>query len=93
MNDNEYAACETVAEVIVAVYRLHGLDAVDKLLRQTECTREALRRDADNFEAIGMKQLASVLRQHARKARKAKPIFRPGYQTESARIIIARRRS
>jgi hypothetical protein len=75
MNDNEYSACETVSEVIVAVYRLHGLDAVDKLLRQTECTREALRRDADNFEAIGMKQLASVLRQHARKAKRAAPTW------------------
>jgi hypothetical protein len=70
---NEFSACETTAEVYVVVFRLMGLDAVDSMLGRLENTREELRRDADGFEAIGMKTLASVLRKHARKAKRAAP--------------------
>ena len=90
----ELAACQTTAEVYVVVARLFGgLDEVDRLLRQTASPREHLRRDADQIARVGMRDLAALLRRHARKARKARPIFGVGYQTESARIIIARRRS
>ena len=72
---NEFAACETTAEVIVVTFRMLGLDAVDRLLSKTEIAREDLQRDADGFEAIGMKALASVLRRHARKAKRAPPTW------------------
>jgi len=70
---NEFSNCDTCAEVYLVMFRLDGLDAVDRLLGKMDNTREALRRDADGFEAIGMRTLASVLRRHARKAKRAVP--------------------
>jgi hypothetical protein len=90
----ELAACQTTAELYVVVARLFGgLDEVDRLLRQTASLREDLRRDADQIAHVGMKDLAALLRRHARKAKRKPPVLGVGYQTESARIIIAQRRT
>jgi hypothetical protein len=89
----ELAACQTTAEVYVVVARLFGgLDEVDRLLQQTASPREHLRRDADQIARVGMKDLAALLRRHARTAKRARPIFSVGYQTASALIIIAGKR-
>jgi hypothetical protein len=89
----EFAACETTAEAYVVTARLLSLEALDEMLNAIRPAREHLRRDADQIARVGMKDLAALLRRHARKARRVPPIIGVGYQTKSARIVIARRRS
>jgi len=90
---DEFPTCESLAEIFLVVFHLAGLPGVAHVLTKSESTRESLRDAAAMFQRVGMKPLADMLRLTARKARKAKPIFRPGYQTASARIIIARKRN
>jgi hypothetical protein len=73
-----FSVCETTAEIIVAVHRLLGLDGVEQFLvaAKPHCTREALREAADELRLVGMKDLAAVVRQHARRATPAPMTFK-----------------
>ena len=87
-----FAACETLAEIVLVLFHLAGLPGVAALLTKSESTREALRDAADMFQRVGMKPVAEVLRLVARKAKRARPTLGPGYQTGSALAVIARKR-
>jgi hypothetical protein len=95
MNDetDPFGLCESLAEVFVVMFHLEGLPGVAHVLGKLDATRESLRDAAGMFQRIGMREIADMLRLTARKARRARPIFGVGYQTESARIIIARKRA
>lgn len=73
-----FSVCETTAEIIVAVHRLLGLDGAEQFMvaAKPHCTREALRQAADELRLVGMKDLAGLVRQHARRAKPAPCGFR-----------------
>jgi hypothetical protein len=90
---NEFSTCESVAEVLVVMFHLAGLPGVAHVLTKLDATRESLRDAAGMLQRVGMREIANMLRLVARKAKRARPIFGIGYQTESARIVIARKRA
>jgi hypothetical protein len=90
---NEFSTCESLAEIFMVMFHLDGLPGVASVLDQVESTRECLRSAAGTFQRVGMKPLGDMLRLAARKAKRARPILGVGYQTESARIIIAQKRA
>jgi hypothetical protein len=90
---DEFSMCESVAEVFMVMFHLNGLPGVAHVLTKLDATRESLRDAAGMFQRVGMREVADMLRLVARKARRARPVFGVGYQTESARIVIARKRS
>jgi hypothetical protein len=94
-DDGTFAACETSAEVLLAVHHLFGLGEVERLLIETSssATKEGLRRDADQLALVGLRELAGVVRRHARKAKAAPRKFGRGYQTASALAWIEHRRA
>ena len=88
-----FGLCESLAEIFLVVFHLAGLPGVAHALTKMDATRESLRDAAGMFQRVGMREIADMLRLVARKARRARPILGVGYQTESARIIIARKRT
>ena len=66
-----FAACESLAEILVVLQTLVGIEAVDQLLADSDDTGETLREAADKFAAIGLKPLAQLVRKHARRAKPA----------------------
>jgi hypothetical protein len=82
-----FAVCETTAEIVVAVHQLLGLDGVDQFLvaAKPHCTREALREAADELRLVGMKDLAALVRKHARRAKPAPMTFKKRWQHRFAR--------
>jgi hypothetical protein len=87
-----YALCGTIDELLIVVSVLHGIDAVDQLVAEVDLTRETLRDTANKFALIGHKQLASVVRRHARKVKPGPLKLGVGYQTKSALVAIERKR-
>jgi hypothetical protein len=90
---DEFSMCESVAEVFLVMFHLTGLPGVAHVLGKLDAARESLRDAAGMFQRIGMREMADMLRLVARKARRARPVFGVGYQTESARIVIVRKRA
>jgi hypothetical protein len=81
-----WALCETSLEIFVVLFNQEGLAGVETLLQQpVGFTKEGLRRDADVLGKIGMRPLAALLRQHARRAKPARSTFK----TRWARQIAA----
>ena len=93
MNDetDPFGLCESLAEIVVVMFHLEGLAGVAHWLSKVDATRESLRDAAGMFQRVGMREIADMLRLVAKKARRARPVLAVGYQTASARIVIARR--
>jgi hypothetical protein len=87
-----FYGCST-DEVFVVLHRLHGLDAVDRLLQEVwkVCTRESLREAAGKLDRVGLKPLAQLVRKYARKAKPAPPRWRlsPRHQAEQRSSIFS----
>jgi hypothetical protein len=71
-----FAVCEDLTEIVLAINRLGGLDAVEFVITKATLTRESLREAADRLKAVGLVDLAQLLRQHARRAKPRPPSFR-----------------
>ncbi|SRR6266851_162133 len=67
-----FSLCESSPEVFLLVYREDGLEGVERLLDglADTSTRESLLRDADALRRVGLVELATVLRQRARKTKR-----------------------
>jgi hypothetical protein len=65
----EFASCQTLADVFVACGATLGLQHVAELAEKCELYRERLREIADEVAAVGLVELAQVLRQAARRAK------------------------
>src|SRR6516225_1743892 len=65
-----FGQCETVSEIVIVTSQLIGLDGVEQLLAKADLTREALRRASSEIERVGLKELAQIIRKHARKAKR-----------------------
>jgi hypothetical protein len=72
-----FELCETSSEVFLLVFREDGLPGVEALLdKSADTTRESLRRDADTLQRVGLADLAALLRQRAKKAKRAPMNFK-----------------
>ena len=94
-DDAIFSICETVPEIIVVAARLLGDEALDLLVREIarDTPRERLRAYADELALVELKNLADLIRRHARNAKPGPEPFGPGFQTQSAKIVIERRRA
>jgi hypothetical protein len=81
-----FAECASLAELIVAVNKLLGFEAVDKLLAQADMPREALRQAASEIGRVGLRDLAKLIRQHARKAKPAPMNFKKRWAKQISQI-------
>lgn len=70
---DEFSACDTVAEVLLVLHALHGLPGVAHALAETDSTREALQAAARQFKRVGLTELGDLVRQAAKKAKRAPP--------------------
>ena len=77
-NTSAFSLAETQAELFLIVERLLGLPAVEQLLIDTKssATRESLRVAANELTRVGLKPLAALVREHARRAKPASPTFK-----------------
>ena len=84
--------CKTLAETLVLTNALIGIDAVEELLRDGDCSRESLVEAADEIDRVGLVDLAKLIRRRARKARPL-PLKQAGqWRTASAEEWLQRRR-
>lgn len=67
----EFAVCETDAEFVIAGAVAFGIEGVDRALREVKPSRERLREAANELALVGLKDLAALLRAHARRAKPA----------------------
>ena len=65
-----FAACESLAEILVVLNTLSGIEAVDQLLADSDIAKDTLREVADKFAAIGLKPMAQLVRKYARRAKR-----------------------
>jgi hypothetical protein len=84
-----FHVCKTIAELLVLVNAMMGIEAVDRLLTETCYWRESLVEAADEVERVGLTDLALLIRRHARKAKPSKPARS---QTDSAKVWLAKRK-
>ncbi|SRR5258708_2216821 len=73
-----FSICETPAEIIIAVNKLLGVPGVEQFLVAAKLysTRETLRQAANELRLVGMKDLAALVRKHARRAKPAPMTFK-----------------
>ena len=78
-----FAACRIVAEVMVVMNHLTGPEGVEELVRMAvpRTKRETLRRAADDLKLVGMTDIASLIRQHARRAKSAPLHFKTKWES------------
>jgi|tagenome__1003787_1003787.scaffolds.fasta_scaffold20081380_1 hypothetical protein len=60
-----FAICETYSEVLVALFRLDGLQAVDQMLAQADLPKQALQKAAREVKRVGMTELSDAITAHA----------------------------
>jgi hypothetical protein len=70
--------CTSIPQLCAVVSAVCGLDAVEQLVREAGIHRESLRAAADEVKAVGLLDLANVLRKASRKAPE-KPIEHRSY--------------
>lgn len=80
-DDAAFALCDDITEALVLLHSEHGLDGVELLLKQGMATRENLTKAADTVGAVGMKALAALIRQYAKKAKRGPPTFEEKWRT------------
>jgi len=83
----EFASFRSIAAVLAYLASKEGLDGVRKVLMQADLRREPLIEAAGTLAALGLVDLAKLIRQHARKA-KPTPIDELPFE----RRMAARRR-
>jgi hypothetical protein len=92
---NPFGICEDEAEIILAVERMLGLSAVEKLLSEIAptSTRQSLRRAADRLAAVGLAELASLIRKYARRAKPGPPTFEQRWPRPRGQKTLANMRA
>jgi len=86
-----FHACQTIAELLVLVNAMIGIDAVDRLLGEIGYWREPLVEAADEIERVGLADLGKLIRRHARKAKLLRHKTPDRWRTASAEIWLRRR--
>lgn len=69
-----FAVCETLAELVVAVNKVHGMEGVENLLAEPGF-KDTVREGANQLRHAGLVELATVVRKAVRKAKPMPPTF------------------
>jgi hypothetical protein len=92
-----FDGCSTIVETIIVLARLEGVACAEQTIAEvsTLVTRQEMRRDAKELARVGMPELSELFARYAKVARRGQrhaPV-RPGFQTRSARFVLARRKA
>lgn len=89
--ENEFSAFKSIASLLAYAAHKDGLDFVRQLLTMLDLPRESLAQAAATVAALGIHDLAKLIRSAARKARPMRIEELPFDQRMAARRLAARK--